>query len=75
MGKKKLDDKWRYFHCSEIGVRADYCVLQYKHAADADRPGWTTVATCHPSAIPLLKADGVRAHLDLIKISPAYRRG
>jgi hypothetical protein len=71
MAKKKLNDKWRYFHCADLGVRGDYCVLQYRFADD----GWTTVATCHPAAIPVLKADGVRAHIDLIKVSPAYRRG
>jgi len=66
---KKLNTKWRYCHCSKLGVKADYCILQYKYAEG----GWRTVATCHPSSVALLSRDGVRAHTDLIKLSSGAR--
>ena len=66
MAYKTLAPRWRYRHCSEIGVAADYCILQFQYK-DA---GWKTVATCHPAAVAVLKAEGVKARADLIKITP-----
>ena len=69
MAYRVLAPKWRYRHCSDLGVDADYCILEFRYA----ERGWVTVATCHPSAIPLLKTDGVKAHLDLVRMSASAR--
>ena len=66
---KQLYKNWRYCHCSKLGVKADYCVLQYRYADE----GWRSVATCHPASIPFLARDGVRAHTDLIKLTAGAR--
>jgi hypothetical protein len=65
MAYRKIDARWRYQHCRDIGVAADYCILQFRHK-DAV---WRTAATCHPSAIAVFKTDGVKAHIDLLKLA------
>jgi hypothetical protein len=65
MAYKAISPKWRYQHCREIGVAADYCILQFRYA----ETGWRTVATCHPAAIEHMKRDGVQAHIELIKLA------
>lgn len=62
-----IDKLWRAKHCSEIGVDADYIILQRKFRADSDRPGWQTVGTAHSACLALFKADGVKAHAELIR--------
>lgn len=66
MAFKKISKRWRYRHCSDLGVRADYCIVEYRYT----EAGWRSVATCHPSTIDLLKKDGVKAHRALLKKSP-----
>lgn len=67
MAYRKISEKWRYRHCSDIGVKADYCILQFRYV----ERGWTTIATCHPSAIPYLKRDGIKEHVGLLKLFDA----
>lgn len=62
---RKISDRFRYRHCREIGVDADYCIVQFRYK---DR-GWASVGTCHPTAIAAFKRDDVKAHAELLRLS------
>ena len=64
MAYKKIEDKWRHRPCTDIGVDADYHILEFKYKDG----GWRTVGTCHRAAIDVSKRDGVKAHAELIKL-------
>jgi len=63
MAWKNLESRWRWQHCRDIGVAADYCILQFNYVES----GWRSVATCHPAAIDAFKKEGVKARADLLK--------
>jgi hypothetical protein len=69
----KLSSTLRAFPRRDLGVDGDAIIIQKKFAADADRPGWQSVAECHASVLPLIKRDGIRAHAELIRVFPAFR--
>lgn len=64
MAYSKIDAKWRNRPCTDIGVDADYHILEFKH-----KDGWRVVGTCHSAAIALFKRDGVKANAELIKLN------
>jgi hypothetical protein len=64
MAYRKISENWRYQHCREIGVDDDYCILQFRY-----KDGWKSVATCHPAAIAVFRASGVKSRPDLLKLS------
>ena len=65
MALKTLTAKTRWRHCSEVGIKDDYCIIYGRKTPDES---WTAVATCHSSVIEHIKRDGLRAHASLLRL-------
>jgi hypothetical protein len=64
MTYRMIENKWRHRPCTDIGVDADYHILEYKYKDG----GWRVVGTCHSASIAVFKRDGVKPNAELIKL-------